>query len=77
MNMISELFKLKPGTDETMRVNDDLMEGGRRFGENENPYLSARRTSFTRIVSSVPGFNLNSSLIIFMPSLHIQTTLIP
>ena len=44
MNMISELFKLKPGTDETMRVNEGLMEGGRRFGENENPYLSARRT---------------------------------
>ena len=44
MNMINELFKLKPGTDETMRVNEGLMEGGRRFGENENPYLSARRT---------------------------------
>ena len=44
MNMISELFKLKPGMDETMRVNEGLMEGGRRFGENENPYLSARRT---------------------------------
>ena len=44
MNMTSELFKLKPGTDETMRVNEGLMEGGRRFGENENPYLSARRT---------------------------------
>ena len=44
MNMINELFKLKPGADETMRPNDGKMEGGRRHGENENPYLSARRT---------------------------------
>ena len=44
MNMINELFKLKPGADETVRVNDGVMEGGRRSGENENPYLSARRT---------------------------------
>ena len=44
MNMSNKQHKNKPGTNETMRVNDDLMEGGRRFGENENPYLSARRT---------------------------------
>jgi hypothetical protein len=32
MNMINELFKLKPGAGagETMRVKDDKMEGGRR-----------------------------------------------
>ena len=44
MNMINELFKLKPGADDAVRVNDGRMEGGRRSGENENPYLSARRT---------------------------------
>ena len=44
MNMINELFKLKPGADDAVRVNDGRMEGGRRCGENENPYLSARRT---------------------------------
>ena len=38
MNMINELFKLKPGADETMRAKDGKMEGGRRHGENENPY---------------------------------------
>jgi len=26
------------------RLNDDPIEGGRRVGENENPYLNARRT---------------------------------
>ena len=44
MNMINELFKLKPGAHKTIRVNDGVMEGCRRCGENENPYLSARRT---------------------------------
>jgi type IV secretion system protein VirB5 len=44
MNVINDLFKLKPGVDESARVNDNVMEGGRRSGENENPYLSARRT---------------------------------
>jgi len=32
----------KPSGDE--RANDDALVGGRRQGENENPYLSARRT---------------------------------
>lgn len=44
MNMMNELFKLKPGVAENARVNNGLVEGGRRRGENENPYLSARRT---------------------------------
>ena len=32
----------KPAGNE--RVNEDALDGGRRHGENENPYLSARRT---------------------------------
>ena len=36
MNMINEVFKLKPGAHKTMRANDGVMEGGRRSGENEN-----------------------------------------
>lgn len=44
MNMINELLKLKPGRSENVRINGEVMEGGRRSGENENPYLSARRT---------------------------------
>lgn len=26
------------------RLNDEVIEGGRRAGENQNPYLNARRT---------------------------------
>jgi type IV secretory pathway TrbF-like protein len=44
MTMMNELFKLKASDAEAVRINDDRIEGGRRSGENENPYLSARRT---------------------------------
>ena len=42
MNVISDFFKLKAG--KQVRQDDEPMEGGRREGENDNPYLSARRT---------------------------------
>lgn len=42
MNVISDFFKLKAG--KQTRQDSEPMEGGRRQGENENPYLSARRT---------------------------------
>ncbi|GJL94913.1 MAG: putative conjugal transfer protein TrbF [Hyphococcus sp.] len=42
METIRTLFKLNAGAAE--RVNDEAIEGGRRAGENDNPYLSARRT---------------------------------
>ncbi len=44
MNRVSELFKVEAGNAEAQRANDDSIEGGRRLGENDNPYLSARRT---------------------------------
>lgn len=44
MNRVSELFKVEAGNAEAQRANDDSIEGGRRSGENDNPYLSARRT---------------------------------
>jgi type IV secretion system protein TrbF len=42
VNVISDFFKLKAG--KQTRQDSEPMEGGRRQGENENPYLSARRT---------------------------------
>jgi len=42
MTVMSDFFKLKAG--KQVRQDDGFMEGGRRSGENENPYLSARRT---------------------------------
>lgn len=43
MSTIKEFFKLKMGNNP--RINDEeSIEGGRREGENDNPYLSARRT---------------------------------
>ncbi len=42
MSTIKEFFKLKMGNNP--RINDEEIAGGRREGENDNPYLSARRT---------------------------------
>lgn len=42
MSTIKEFFKLKMGSNP--RINIEEIEGGRREGENDNPYLSARRT---------------------------------
>ena len=42
MSTIKEFFKLKMG--KNPRINIEEIEGGRREGENDNPYLSARRT---------------------------------
>ena len=42
MSTIKEFFKLKMGNNP--RINDEEIDGGRRDGENDNPYLSARRT---------------------------------
>jgi len=42
MSTIKEFFKLRMG--KNPRTNDEAINGGRREGENENPYLSARRT---------------------------------
>ncbi len=47
MSVISDFFKLKgvsSDRDESNRKTDEFVQGGRRQGENENPYLSARRT---------------------------------
>lgn len=54
MNLANKLGKLKPfrkfsikeasGASHTDAVHARFMEGGRRNGENDNPYLSARRT---------------------------------
>lgn len=42
MNAIKNIFKKPSSSDE--RQADTIIEGGRRQGESENPYLSARRT---------------------------------
>jgi type IV secretion system protein TrbF len=42
MKTIREVFRTK--TNITARLDHDAIEGGRREGENDNPYLSARRT---------------------------------
>lgn len=42
MNAIMNMFKKSPSHDD--RRSEELIEGGRREGESENPYLSARRT---------------------------------
>lgn len=42
MKAIKNLLTRVSGTN--ARLNDEFIAGGRRFGENENPYLSARRT---------------------------------
>lgn len=42
MNSITNIFKKTTSLDE--RCEESFIEGGRRDGENENPYLSARRT---------------------------------
>ena len=42
MNLLTKIFKGSQSLDE--RKNNAFMKGGRRKGENENPYLSARRT---------------------------------
>lgn len=42
MNTIKAFFTRNSATNE--RLNDEAIEGGRRAGENENPYLNARRT---------------------------------
>lgn len=42
MNSITRMFKKSPSQDE--RRGESFIEGGRRRGESENPYLSARRT---------------------------------
>ena len=42
MSTIKEFFKLRMGNNN--RSNEEPIEGGRREGENDNPYLSARRT---------------------------------
>lgn len=42
MSTIKDFFLRKPGTDE--RLSDEIIEDGRRAGENQNPYLNARRT---------------------------------
>ncbi len=48
MSVINDFFKLKrsssDGSDHQDRQADEFIQGGRRHGENENPYLSARRT---------------------------------
>ena len=48
MSVISDFFKLRIGgkikSNKQIREDYEFMEGGRRCGENENPYLSARRT---------------------------------
>ena len=48
MSVISDFFKFKSASgnesDQQARQTDECMQGGRRQGENENPYLSARRT---------------------------------
>lgn len=42
MNSLAKIFKKTPSADE--RKDNSFMKGGRRKGETENPYLSARRT---------------------------------
>lgn len=42
MSAIRTFFTRITGTHE--RLNDEVIEGGRRAGENQNPYLNARRT---------------------------------
>ncbi len=42
MNAIRAFFTRNSDTSE--RLNDESIEGGRRVGENDNPYLNARRT---------------------------------
>ena len=48
MSVISDFLKLriagKIKSNKQIREDYEFMEGGRRSGENENPYLSARRT---------------------------------
>ena len=48
MSVISDFFKIriagKIKSNKQIREDHTFMEGGRRLGENENPYLSARRT---------------------------------
>ena len=48
MSVISDFFKFKSASgnesDQQARQTDEFMQGGRCQGENENPYLSARRT---------------------------------
>ncbi len=42
INVLTGFFTRKAGTDKPL--NDAFIEGGRRSGENDNPYLNARRT---------------------------------
>ncbi len=42
MSTLKDFIQRRSGTDK--RLNDVVIEGGRREGENENPYLSARRS---------------------------------
>lgn len=42
MNTIKAFFTRNSAENE--RLNDEVIEGGRRAGENDNPYLNARRT---------------------------------
>lgn len=42
MSAIRTFFTRITGTNE--QLNDEVIEGGRRAGENHNPYLNARRT---------------------------------
>ena len=42
-NMIKGVVLKKPSGDDE-RMSDETVEGGRRQGENPNPYLNARRT---------------------------------
>ena len=48
MSVISDFFKFRSASgnesDQQIRQTDVFLQGGRRAGENENPYLSARRT---------------------------------
>ena len=48
MSVISDFFRLRVAgmnkPDQQISDDDEFMQGGRRRGENENPYLSARRT---------------------------------
>ena len=41
MKSIQALLNLNP---KNARLADEFIEGGRRDGENDNPYLSARRS---------------------------------
>ena len=42
MSTLKDFIQRKSGTDK--RLNIEVIEGGRREGENDNPYLSARRS---------------------------------